>query len=148
MPSDTRSRPDPRTPRAAAVPATGEGARGRALALCAVAWLVPGAGHLLQHRLGRGLTCLFVLPLMFGLGLLFDGSLFPLTPLSQSPLTIAAALAERCLGAPWLIAQLAGLGQGNVVSATYEYGWVMMVVAGLLNCLVILDAYDIALGRK
>jgi hypothetical protein len=148
MPPDTRSRNDSRPPRPAAVPAASEGDRARALALCAAAWLVPGAGHLLQHRLGRGLTCLFVLPLMFGLGLLFDGSLFPLTPLTQSPLTIAAALAERCLGAPWLIATIAGAGQGNVVSATYEYGWVLMVVAGLLNCLVILDAYDIALGRK
>ncbi len=74
--------------------------------------------------------------------------LFPLAPLSQSVLTTAAALAERCLGAPWLIAAALGAGRGDVVSATYEYGWVLMVVAGLLNCLVILDAFDIAMGRK
>ena len=55
---------------------------------------------------------------------------------------------ERCVGAPWIITAVAGLGIGNVVSPTYEYGWVLMVVAGLLNCLVILDVYDIALGRK
>jgi hypothetical protein len=116
--------------------------------LCVAAWLVPGAGHLLQHRLGRGLTCLFVLPLMFALGLLFDGALFPLTPITQSPLTTAAALAERCVGAPWIATAVAGWGRGDVVSPTYEYGWVLMVVAGLLNCLVVLDAYDVALGRK
>jgi len=89
-----------------------------------------------------------VLPLMFSLGLLFDGALFPFAPQSQSVLTTAAALAERCVGAPWIITAVAGWGIGNVVSPTYEYGWVLMVVAGLLNCLVILDVYDIALGRK
>ena len=36
----------------------------------------------------------------------------------------------------------------DVVSPTYEYGWVFMVVSGLLNALVILDARDLALGRK
>ena len=119
-----------------------------AVPACLLAWLIPGAGHLLQHRLSRGLTCLFVLPFMFALGLLLDGALFPLAPLSQSPLTTAAALAERCVGAPWIAASLAGFGGGNVVSPTYEYGWVLMVVAGLLNTLVILDAYDVAVGRK
>ena len=43
---------------------------------------------------------------------------------------------------------MAGWGRGDVVSPTYEYGWVLMVVSGLLNTLVVLDAYDIALGRK
>lgn len=122
--------------------------RGRALLVCVAAWFVPGAGHLLQRRTARGLVFLFTLPLMFALGLLFDGALFPLTPFSQSVLTTAAALAERCVGLPWLVTALLDLGRGDVVSPTYEYGWVMMVVAGLLNCLVILDAYDTAVGRK
>ena len=148
MRPDSNTRPDQRTPRPAAAAAGGEGVRARALALCAAGWLVPGAGHLLQHRLTRGLTCFFVLPLMFALGLLFDGALFPFAPQTQSVLTTAAALAERCVGAPWLVTAFAGLGRGDVVSPTYEYGWVLMVVAGLLNCLVILDVYDVALGRK
>jgi uncharacterized protein DUF6677 len=148
MPPEPNQRPASRASRSPAVPASADADRGRALALCFAAWLIPGAGHLLQHRLSRGLTCLFVLPLMFALGLLLDGSLFPLAPLSQSPLTTAAALAERCIGAPWIATAVAGWGRGDVVSPTYEYGWVLMVVAGLLNTLVVLDAYDIALGRK
>jgi uncharacterized membrane protein len=116
--------------------------------VCVVAWIIPGAGHLLQRRLGKGLVFLFVLPLMFGIGLLLEGTLFPLTPMSQSLLTTGAALAERCLGLPWLLTVIAGAGRGNVVAITYEYGWVFMVVAGLLNCLVILDAFDIGMGRK
>jgi len=91
---------------------------------------------------------LAILPLMFGLGLLMDGTLFSLAPSAQSLLTTGAALAERGMGLPWLLAALLGAGAGDVVSPTYEYGWVFMVVAGLLNCLVILDARDIALGRK
>ena len=37
---------------------------------------------------------------------------------------------------------------GEVVAETYEYGNSFLVVAGLLNVLVVIDAYDIALGRK
>jgi hypothetical protein len=146
--ADPSPRADSKRTKASPVRSATEADRGRALLIGVVAWLVPGAGHLLQHRLVRGLTCLFVLPLMFGVGLLVDGELFPLFPLTKSPLTTAAALAERCVGAPWIFTAVAGLGRGDLVSPTYEYGWVLMVVAGLLNCLVILDAYDIALGRK
>jgi len=122
--------------------------RGRLVLICLAAWVVPGAGHVLQRRAVSGLVFFSVLPLMFVVGLLLNGAIFPLAPLSQSVLTTAAAFAERCLGAPWLIAAAMGAGRGDVVSATYEYGWVLMVVAGLLNCLVILDAFDIAMGRK
>jgi hypothetical protein len=122
--------------------------RGKLILLCLVAWAIPGAGHLWQRQTSKGLVFLAVLPLMFALGLLFDGTLFGLAPTAQSILTSGAALAERGVGLPWLVASLIGAGTGNVVSATYEYGWVFMVVAGLLNCLVILDARDIALGRK
>lgn len=122
--------------------------RGKLALLCLAAWAVPGAGHLLQRRTGKGLVFLAVLPLMFALGLLFDGTLFTVAPRAQSLLTTGAALAERCVGLPWVFASLIGTGAGSVVSSTYEYGWVFMVVSGLLNCLVILDARDIALGRK
>ena len=39
-------------------------------------------------------------------------------------------------------------GGGIVTAASYEYGNCFMIVAGLLNSLVILDAFDIAMGRK
>jgi hypothetical protein len=116
--------------------------------LCLAAWFVPGAGHLLQRQTLKGVVFLAILPLMFALGLLIDGTLFGLQPLTQSLLTTGAALAERCVGLPWLVASVLGKGAGSVVSPTYEYGWVFMVVAGLLNVLVVLDARDIALGRK
>ena len=35
-----------------------------------------------------------------------------------------------------------------VTAASYEYGNTFLMTAGLLNFLVILDAFDIAMGRK
>jgi hypothetical protein len=35
-----------------------------------------------------------------------------------------------------------------VRAVTYEYGNAFLIVSGLLNLLVIIDAYDIAMGRK
>ena len=37
---------------------------------------------------------------------------------------------------------------GTVTAVTYEYGNCFLIVAGLLNSLVVLDAFDIAMGRK
>ena len=139
-------RPNPRSPRTSAVRTASETDRGRALVLCVAAWLVPGAGHLLQHRLGRGLTCLFVLPLMFALGLALQGRIFPFD--FSQPLVALQALADLSAGVPYLIARALGYGAGNVVAVTYEYGNTFLVVAGLLNTLVAIDAYDISMGRK
>ena len=41
-----------------------------------------------------------------------------------------------------------GLGKGVVTAASYEYGNKFLIVSGLLNTLVVIDAYDVALGRK
>jgi hypothetical protein len=35
-----------------------------------------------------------------------------------------------------------------VRAVTYEYGNAFLIVAGLLNLLVVIDAYDTAVGRK
>jgi hypothetical protein len=83
---------------------------------------------------------------MFAIGLSLEGSLFPFD-LGQ-PLVALAAIADLGIGAPYLVARALGLGAGRVVAATYEHGNAFLVVAGLLNVLVVLDAYDIAIGRK
>ena len=51
-------------------------------------------------------------------------------------------------GVPYLVAAIAGLGGGRVVAVTFEYGNTFLIVSGLLNMLICLDAYDVALGRK
>ena len=41
-----------------------------------------------------------------------------------------------------------GFGTGDVTAITWEYGNTFTIVAGLLNMLVVLDAFDITQGRK
>ena len=114
--------------------------------VCAAAWFVPGAGHMWMGRLRTGGLLLAALPLMYACGVWLQGEIFSID-LSQ-PLASLAALANMGMGFPFLIARVAGLGAGNVVAATYEFGNTFLVVAGLLNSLVVIDAYDIAVGRK
>jgi len=126
-------------PRAAAEP-------GRLAMVGVLAWLVPGGGHLLQGRRQKGLVFLIALPLMFAAGLWLQGRLFPLE--LSDPLVFLGAIANRGLGGPYLVARLMEAGSGNVTAASYEYGNTFLMTAGLLNFLVILDAIDIAYGRK
>jgi hypothetical protein len=114
--------------------------------VCLVAWGVPGAGHLWLGRRYKGLVFLLTLPSMFAIGLAAAGRLFPFE--LADPLVALAALAELGIGSPYFVAVALGLGQGDVRAVTYEYGNSFMIVAGLLNLLVVIDAYDIALGRK
>ncbi len=45
-------------------------------------------------------------------------------------------------------ARALGLGAGDVRPPTYEYGTTYLLTAGLMNALLVLDAIDVALGRK
>ncbi len=119
---------------------------GTLVLLCLAAWAVPGAGHLWMGRRQKAVIFMVALPLMFVLGLLIHGRIFPFD--FTEPLVGLAAFADLGMGVPWLVARLLDAGAGTVTAATYEYGNTYMIVAGLLNFLVILDAYDIGKGRK
>ena len=113
--------------------------------VCVLAWAVPGAAHLFLGR-RKGLIFMVVLPAMFALGLALQGRIFPID-VSQ-PLVALAALADIGIGVPYVIARALGQGAGNVIAVTYEYGNTFLIVAGLLNMLVVIDVYDISMGRK
>jgi hypothetical protein len=114
--------------------------------ILAVAWAIPGAGHLWLGRRQKGLIFLVTLPLMFLVGLLLQGLLYPFD--FSQPLVVLGAFANLGMGVPYLLATAAGAGRGTVVAVTYEYGNAFLIVAGLLNMLVLLDAFDVAEGRK
>jgi len=114
--------------------------------VCAAAWALPGAGHLWLGRTQKGITFLVALVCMFLFGLSLEGRLFPFE--WSQPLVALAALADLGMGIPYLIAKATGAGAGRVTDITYEYGNAFLIVAGLLNMLVVLDAFDIAQGRK
>jgi hypothetical protein len=115
----------------------------------AAAWAIPGLGHLILGRWRKAVVFVVAIPLMFFAGLWLQGRLFPVMPFNLSePLVELAALADLGVGLVYFAASPLNLGAGKVIAVTYEYGNAFLIVAGLLNMLVILDAFDIALGRK
>jgi hypothetical protein len=129
---------------------------GRKTAATIAAWLVPGAGHFILGRAGRGLLFFVTITGSFILGLAIYGRLF--WPIAPNPETGVSSF--DFISALWFFSQLGSglcyfvanaLGFGthpNPAAATFEYGNTLTFLAGLLNYLVIHDAYDIAAGRK
>ena len=114
--------------------------------LCLASWAIPGAGHLWLGRRSKGLIFLVALPMMFVMGIALHGRLFPFDV--SEWLVCLAAVADLGIGVPYFISGALGYGAGEVRAVTYEYGNAFLIVAGLLNLLVVIDAYDVAVGRK
>ena len=123
------------------------GSPARAFVACLLAWLMPGAGHLYLGRRGKGLVFLLCLLAMFLLGLFMEAQLQSSAGL-EDPLAFLRSFAKMALGLPWLLARLLGFGAGLVTAPSHEYGNTFAEVAGLLNVLVVLDAFDTAMGRR
>ncbi|GBC77011.1 hypothetical protein HRbin08_00479 [bacterium HR08] len=120
----------------------------KAFLACAVAFIIPGAGHALLGRWIRGLLLFLAVMGMFLAGLfLFGGRLYTFNP--EEPLSIFLVIANAGLGGTYALCALSRTGfEADPALRTYEYGNAFLLVAGLLNYLVILDAFDIAIGRK
>jgi hypothetical protein len=114
--------------------------------LCLAAWAIPGIGHIWLGRRAKGIIFLIALPLMFALGLVLQGRIFSFD--SSDLLTTLEAGAQLGIGVLYFLAGPLGVGKGDVRATTYEYGISFLIVAGLLNLLIVIDAYDVALGRK
>jgi hypothetical protein len=114
--------------------------------LCLASWAIPGIGHLWLGRRAKGLVFLITLPLMFAFGLALQGRIFSFD--ASDLLTALEAGAQLGIGVLYFLAAPLGFGKGDIRAATYEYGISFLIVAGLLNLLVVIDAYDVALGRK
>lgn len=110
------------------------------------AWLIPGGGHLWQRRWGRGALLLVSISAMFLLGVAMGGRLFKLTP--SNIVETMGFLGDFCSGLPFMAAKLFGYERAEVASPIADFGTKFLLVAGLLNVLCILDAYDIAIGKK
>ena len=127
-------------------PRAGSREESKPLLYCALGFVVPGLGHIALGRRGTGAVFLVSIGLLFVFGIWMDGELFPFE--AAAPLTLLAGLAEMGAGAFYVAARMLGLGAGNPEAPTYEYGYAFLIVAGLLNMLVVLDAWDIATGAK
>ena len=132
-----------------------EKAPARAWLMGTAAWLVPGLGHLLQGKWVRALLLGGAVWICFISGFLMGGHLFRYSaaePGGASLLQIPPMIGDLGSGLLYIVCWFLGFGfsHGETQAAlpTFEYGWTFLLIAGLLNYLCMLDAFDIAAGRK
>ena len=111
-----------------------------------LAWLVPGLGHIYLKRIGRGLVFLLLALVSLWVGCELQGNLY--RPLPGQPLTYLATAGAMGMGLPYFILRYGADYAGDIVGAGYEYGTAFLLTAGLMNWLLVLDAWDISRGKK
>lgn len=111
--------------------------------------VVPGAGHAVAKCRGRAAIYFVCILGLFCLGIAY-GARLQFRIGFDDPLAIVRSLAQTVVGAPYFLARFLEFGQDPmlITRSTFEYGSTFTEVAGLLNVLVALDAFDIAAGRK
>jgi hypothetical protein len=116
----------------------------------ALAWLVPGGGHFLLKRPGRAALLMASITSMFVCGLMMQGAMF--SPASGDLLTTlintGGFVGDVASGILYLMSAWLGYNQPDTAGAVHDYGTKFLVVAGLLNILAMVDAFEIATGRK
>ena len=113
----------------------------------ALAWIFPGLGHLSLGRRKTALLYALIVTATFLLGLSFEGRLYTID--RTQPLSILATFAVSGSGLLNLAARfLSDNPSGTILAPTYEYGCAYLLTAGLMNLLLMLDAWDIARGKK
>jgi hypothetical protein len=109
-------------------------------------WLIPGGGHFLLRRMGRGALLLSAIALLFAFGMFNEGLFFE--PARGNLIDSAGFLGNLCAGLFYFGAKLAGYTAPISAAPHSDFGTKFLLIAGLLNVLAILDAYDIAVGKK
>jgi len=118
----------------------------KAFLFMALGWIIPGLGHLSQRKYARGSVFFVSIFAMTGLGLIMGGKVYPFQ--TENPLTILAFFADIGNGLFYILSRFLAIGPGFLERMTFEFGTAYIAGAGLLNYLVALDAYDIAMGKK
>ena len=111
-----------------------------------VGWLIPGAGHLLLKRYGRGVLLLISVVAMFVIGLGMQGRIYK--PNSGDILDILGFVGDVGAGVLYFLARIMDWGNVMAANAAADYGKTFLIVAGLLNFIAAADAHHIALGKK
>ena len=112
----------------------------------AIAWLIPGAGHLIQKRWLRGLMLLICVAAMFAFGLAMDGKIYKSN--TGDMLDILGFVSDLGAGGLYILGRMLDWGGTAIYIAAADYGIKFIAVAGLLNIISMVDAYHIAIGKK
>ena len=108
-------------------------------------WLVPGAGHFLLRKWGRGALLAASILSMFALGLAMQGNVYSSASDILHMLGLAGDLGNGLL---YIASRVLGLGATPVQVTVADYGTRFIVVAGLLNVIAAVDAHNLRTGRK
>jgi TM2 domain-containing membrane protein YozV len=112
-------------------------------------WLLPGAGHFWLGRIWHGIILGSVVWITFLMGLWFGGHLYSLFDSTTGMLSYVFGFFDVGAGLLYAISRATEIGVAEQAQLpTSEYGNVFLMIAGLLNYLLALDAFDIAIGRK
>ena len=114
-------------------------------------WIVPGAGHFLLKKTGRGMLLFASIALMFVFGLFMRGMMFKPEQGADyltSLINYGGFVANMAAGAMYLLSSMFGYNQPDLPGSVHDYGTKFLVTAGLLNILAMVDAYEIATGKK
>ncbi len=128
------------------IPAT----KARTALACVAGLVLPGLGHIVLGRIGRGLLIGLVIIAMFILGFVMQGHLFK--PEEGEWLTWFFSFLDTGIGLPYFVCYALNYGfdvqPEQAARVTFEYGNTFLCVAGALNMLAVMDAFDIGIGRK
>jgi len=113
-------------------------------------WVIPGGGHLLLKRPARGGLIAASVSGMFLLGLMMRGALFsPQTgDLLTTVIYCGGFVGNLLSGVLYFVTVWLGYAQPDMAGHVHDYGTKFLVAAGLLNLLGMVDAFEIATGRK
>lgn len=111
-----------------------------------MAWLVPGAGHLIQKKFVRGLLIMVSVIAMFSLGMAMNGKVY--RPNTGDLLDMLGFIGDIGAGGLYILSRIQEWGDVAISAAASDYGTKYIVVAGLLNLISVVDAYHIAIGKK
>lgn len=116
----------------------------------ALGWIIPGAGHFLLRRQGRGILIFVSVTAMFLIGLMMRGPMFE--PQGGDLLTMliyyGGFVAHLASGALYFVTVALGYNQPDVAGHVFDYGSKFLVGAGLLNILAMVDIHEIGTGKK
>ena len=106
---------------------------------------MPGAGHFLLRKWGRGALLAASIIGMFVLGLAMKGRIYTG---AQDILDMLGMVGDLGNGLLFFACRVMGVGADQVQVTTADYGTKFIVVAGLLNVIAAVDAHNLRTGRK